>query len=1090
VNVSHPFILRPIATTLLIVGVVLLGLLGYRLLPVAALPSVDFPTIQVVTSYPGAAPEIMASSITTPLEHQLGTISGLTSMSSTSSFGNSQITLQFDLSRDIDSAAQDVQSQINAAQGIIPSTKLPNPPTYSKVNPADTPIMILALTSDQLPLRTVNDYTDTVVAQKLSQVEGVGVVTIEGGQKEAVRIQLNPTQIANLGLALDDARTAISSATVDLAKGSIDGARQSFQIGADDQLFDANGYRNQILAYRNGAPIRLKDIATVVDGVENDKLAGWYNGKPAVILDIQRQPGANIIETVAAIRKLMPKLTAALPPSIKIDVLTDRTETIRASVADVQFTLVLTIALVVMVIFLFLRKFWATVIPSVTLPVSLIATFGIMSLCGFSLDNLSLMALTIASGFVVDDAIVMIENIVRYIEAGETPLDAALKGAKQIGFTIISLTVSLIAVFIPLLLMGGVIGRLFREFAITLSAAVVISAIVSLTLTPMMCAQLLKPEDPDHKPGALFRWSERFFDWMRDGYEAGLRWVLRHQTLTLVFTVVTIGITVLLYIEVPKGFLPQQDTGLIVGVTDAAQDISFNGMAQRQQAIAAEVMKDPDVTAVDSFVGTGTVNTTPNSGRLYINLKPRDQRTANSDEIIERLKARVAGVHGITLYMQSAQDIQIDNRLSRTQYQYTLQDANVAELGQWVPKLVAELKQQPELADVATDQQNAGLQALVKIDRDAAARLGVSMQAIDDTLYDAFGQRQIATIYTQLNQYHVILGVDPAFQKDKNGLDKIYVQATNGSVSNGTQLSNGVVASTTPTSNGSQTTSNTATTTTLNSGKGTEVPLSAVATIVTQLAPLVVTHQGLFPATTLSFNVPEGTSLGAALAAIQRAEDAIGLPETIATGFAGSAAEFRNSLDSELGLILAAIVTVYIVLGVLYESYIHPITILSTLPSAGIGALLSLILTGQDLSVISLIGIILLIGIVKKNAIMMIDFAIDAERQGGMSAEQSIYQACLLRFRPIMMTTMAALLGALPLAIGTGTGSELRRPLGIAIVGGLVLSQFLTLYTTPVIYLFFERLRHAVGHRLRPRTVEALPHPAPFNARRDPDAAE
>ena len=730
-------------------------------------------------------------------------------------------------------------------------------------------------------------------------------------------------------------------------------------------------------------------------------------------------------------------------------------------------------------------------IPSVTLPVSLIATFGVMSLCGFSLDNLSLMALTIASGFVVDDAIVMIENIVRFIEAGETPLQAALKGAKQIGFTIISLTVSLIAVFIPLLLMGGVIGRLFREFAITLSAAVIISAIVSLTLTPMMCAKLLKPEDPDHRPGALFRWSERFFDRMRDGYDSGLRWVLRHQTVTLIFTVLTIGLTALLYVEVPKGFLPQQDTGLIVGVSDAAQDISFSGMAQRQQAIAAEVMKDPDVVAVDSFVGTGTVNTTPNSGRLYINLKPRDQRTASSDEIIERLKDRVAGVHGITLYMQSVQDIQIDNRLSRTQYQYTMQDANVAELGQWVPKLIAELKKQPELIDVATDQQNAGLQALIKIDRDAAARLGVSMQSIDDTLYDAFGQRQIATIYTQLNQYHVILSIDPSFQKDKNGLDKIYVQATNGSLSNGTQLSNGVVASTTPTSNGSQTTSNTATTTSLNTGKGTEVPLSAVATIVTQLAPLVVTHQGLFPATTLSFNVPEGTSLGAALEAIQRAEQAIGLPETIATGFSGSAAEFRSSLDSELGLILAAIVTVYIVLGVLYESYIHPITILSTLPSAGIGALLSLMLCGQDLSVISLIGIILLIGIVKKNAIMMIDFALDAERQGGMSPEQSIHQACLLRFRPIMMTTMAALLGALPLAIGTGTGSELRRPLGIAIVGGLIVSQFLTLYTTPVIYLFFERVRLMVARRFGSRTAETTRQiPLPFNAVRDPDAAE
>ena len=1017
-------------------GVVLMGLLGYFLLPVSALPPVDFPTIQVTAQYPGAGPDVMVSSVTTPLERQFGQISGLSQMTSISSFGNSSITLQFNLDRDIDAAAQDVQAAMNAANGVLP--RMPNPPTYSKVNPADTPILTLAITSDTLPLEKVNDLADTVLAQRLSEVSGVGLVTIEGNQKPAVRVRINPSALASLGLGFEDIRNGLIQNNINAPKGSFDGPRQSFAIGANDQILSARGFADLIIAYKNGSPIRLGDLGEVIDNVENVRLAGWVGQKPAVILDIQRQPGANIIQTADRVKALLPKLTASIPPSVRVTTLADRTATIRASVRDVQLTLLLTVALVVMVIFVFLRKFWATVIPSVALPLAVVGTFGVMKLIGFSLDNLSLMALTISTGFVVDDAIVMIENIVRFIEQGEPPMQAALKGAKQIGFTVISLSLSLVAVFIPLIFMSGIVGRLFREFAITLSIAVVVSAIVSLTLTPMMCARLLQPEDKT-RHNRWFDASERVFSAMLHAYERGLIWVLRHQFFVLSIAVLTLVATVVLYVIVPKGLLPQQDTGMILGITDASQTISFRSMVQRQRAISEIVAKDPDVAYVASFVGGGTVNATMNTGRLYIGLKSRDNRGAAATEIIDRLRESTRDVEGISLFMQAVQDVQINSRISRTQYQYTLQDADEAELSLWTGKLLNRLRQLPELTDVASDEQPGGLQANVVVNREKASRLNILPQAIDDTLYDAFGQRQVSTIFTQLSQYRVILEAEPNFQLNPNELNKLYVKSSTGQ----------------------------------------SVPLSTFATLETRTAPLTITHQGQFPAITLSFNLRPGASLGSAVKSIQAAEKEIALPETVVTTFSGSAAEFRSSLQSEPFLILAAIIVIYIVLGVLYESYIHPITILSSLPSAGVGALLALMFTGHDLSLISLIGIVLLIGIVQKNAIMMIDFALEAERDEGLPPEKSIYQACLLRFRPIMMTTMAALLGALPLALQHGEGSELRRPMGIAIVGGLLLSQFITLYTTPVVYLYMDRFG-TWSHRWRSRAN--LPEVPPPNA--------
>ena len=1023
---SRPFILRPVATSLLMAGILIAGTIAYKQLPVSALPTVDYPTIQCTTFYPGASPDVMASSVTAPLERTFGQVPGLKQMTSTSSFGSSIITLQFDLNLNIDIAEQQVQASINAAGTYLPPD-LPNPPIYSKVNPADAPVLTLALTSKTIPLTKVEDLADTMLSQKISQLSGVGLVSISGGQKPAVRIRVNPTALASYGMSMEDVRTALNQTNVNQAKGNFDGLRQAYTIGANDQILTSAGYKPIIVAYKNGAPIRLQDVATIVDDTENTRQAAWMNTVPAVIINIQRQPGANIIAVVDRIKALLPQLHASLPSAVDVAVLTDRTTTIRASVADVQFSLMLTVALVVMVIFLFLRNLSATIIPSVAVPLSLVGTFGVMYLLGYSLNNLTLMALTISTGFVVDDAIVMIENISRYLEQREDPLQAALKGSEQIGFTIVSLTVSLIAVLIPLLFMGDIVGRLFREFAITLAVTILVSAVVSLTLTPMMCAKLLRHK-PDHEQGWFYRKSENVFNWVIEKYGSTLRWVLKRQRMTLAVTVATLVGTILLYIVVPKGFFPVQDTGVILGVSEAPQTISFSEMSKRQQLLAHVILKDPAVESLSSFIGVDGINTTLNSGRIQINLKPLEQRD-RAPAIISRLQTQLSQVDGITLYLQPVQDLTVEDRVSRTQFQYTLESPNQTELATWTQRVVDKLKTLPSLRDVATDQQNGGLETTLVIDRDTASRLGLGMQQIDDTLYDAFGQRLVSTMFTQLNQYHVVLEVAGNFRNEPNDLSNIYVRSATGS----------------------------------------QVPLNSFARVEQTTTALTLNHQGQFPVVTLSFNLPHGESLGHAVKDIRQAEQDIGLPASIHTEFQGTAAAFQNSLANEAYLILAALVVVYIVLGVLYESYIHPITILSTLPSAGVGAILAIFLCRDDFNVVSLIGIILLIGIVKKNAIMMIDFALDAERNEGKPAEEAIYQACLLRFRPIMMTTMAALFGGLPLALGSGVGSELRRPLGITIVGGLILSQILTLYTTPVVYLFFDRIANRLTHRGRER---------------------
>jgi hydrophobe/amphiphile efflux-1 (HAE1) family protein len=1023
VSISTPFIKRPIATSLLMAGMFLVGAVAYPLLPVAPLPQVDFPTIQVSASLPGASPDTMASSVATPLETQLAQIAGVAQLTSTSVLGSTSVTVQFDLNRNIDAAATDVLGAINAASGQLPKT-LPSAPTYRKVNPADSPVLLLAVYSPSMPLTSVDDAAETLLAQQMSQISGVSQVSVFGQQKPAVRVQIDPAKIASMGLSLEDVRTTLGTVTVDQPKGSFDGANQSFTIYNNDQLTMAKDYQDVILAYHNGAPVRIRDVGQAVDGPENLRLASWQTGVRGITLAVFRQPGANVIDVVNAVMAALPRLRESIPPAIDVKVISDRTQTIRASVSDVQFTLALTIGLVVMVIFAFLRNFWATVIPSITVPVSLVGTCAAMYVLGYSLDNLSLMALTISVGFVVDDAIVMIENIVRHIEEGMKPMEAALKGAGEIGFTIVSISLSLIAVFIPLLLMGGIIGRLFHEFAVTVTITILVSAVVSLTLTPMMCSRFLKDEGHT-KHGRIYVMMERFFDGMRDGYAFGLRWVLRHQFFTLMVLFATVGLTVFLFITIPKGFFPQQDTGFIQGISESSQDISFQGMIAKQQELMKIVGEDPDVYSYNSSVGSTGGSRTGNNGNFYITLKQKPERTTSADQIIARLRPKLAQVQGIALFLQAAQDINVGGRSSKTQYQYTLQDSNLDELNHWAPLLQQKIGTLSMVRDVATDQQTNAPTVTMTIDRTTAARFGIQPAVIDDTLYDAFGQRQVAQYFTQLNQYHVILEVPPSLQGDPAALDKIYVKSP---------VTNGLV------------------------------PISTFVKLdTTKTNYLSIAHQGQFPAVTLSFNLAPGASLGEAVSAIQEAEAQMKLPSTIIGTFQGNAQAFQSSLSTTPYLIAAALVVVYIILGVLYESYIHPITILSTLPSAGVGAILILMLFHFDLSVIALIGIILLIGIVKKNAIMMIDFALEAERNRGLKPEESIYEACLMRFRPIMMTTMAAMLGGVPLMFGSGTGAEIRQPLGFSIVGGLILSQMLTLYTTPVVYLYMDRVNNWLG---------------------------